>query len=64
MKFFASMAQSNGAKSGPVGLLDAVQMTADGRTVRFSLSTPEQEFEKLFGPGMNRVKSRARVALD
>ena len=64
MKFFASMAQSNGPKSGPMGLLDAVQMTADGRTVKFSLSTPEQEFEKLFGPGTNRVKSRARVALD
>jgi len=64
MKFFASMAQSNGAKSGPLGMLDAMQMTATGRTVKFSLSTPEQEFEKLFGPGMNRVKSRTRVALD
>ena len=64
LKFFASMAQSNGSKSRAMGLLDAVQMTADGRTVKFSLSTPEQEFEKLFVPGMNRVKSRARAILD
>ena len=64
MRFFASMAQSNGGKSGAMGMLDAVQMTADGRTVKFSLTTPEQEFEKLFVPGLNRVKSRARVALD
>lgn len=65
LKFFAAMAQSNGSKSGPMGLLDAVQMNAEGRTVKFSLTTPEQEFEKLFGSGMmNRVKSRAGVALD
>lgn len=64
LRFFASMAQSNGAKGGPLGLLDAVQLTADGRTVKFSLSTPEQEFEKLFVPGMNRVRSRARAVLD
>jgi hypothetical protein len=64
VKFFASMAQSNGAKSGPLGMLDAVQMSSEGRLVRFSLTTPEQEFEKLFAPGMNRVKSRARSVLD
>ncbi len=64
LRFFASMAQSNGAKSGPMGLLDSVQMTAAGRTVKFSLTTPEQEFEKLFGPGLSRVKSRARALLD
>ncbi len=64
LKFFASMAQSNGAKSGPMGLLDSVQMTATGRTVKFSLTTPEQEFEKLFGFGLDRVKSRARALLD
>lgn len=64
MRFFATMAQSNGAKSGPMGLLDAMQMAADGRTVKFSLTTPEQEFEKLFAPGMSRVKGRARTMLD
>jgi hypothetical protein len=64
MRFFATMAQSNGAKSGPMGLLDAVQMNADGRTVKFSLTTPEQEFEKLFAPGMRRAKARARTMLD
>jgi hypothetical protein len=64
MKFFASMAQSNAPKSGPAAMLDAVQMTADGRTVKFSLTTPEQDFEKLFAPGMNRVRSRARTTLD
>jgi hypothetical protein len=64
VKFFASMAQSNGAKSGPMGMLDAVQMSSEGRTVRFSLTTPEQEFEKLFAPGMSRVRSRARSVLD
>lgn len=64
MQFFATMAQSNGAKSGPMGLLDGVQMTAAGRTVKFSLSTPEREFEKLFAPGLDRVKARARAVLD
>ena len=64
LRFFATMAQSNGAKSGPMGLLDAMQMSAEGRSVKFSLSTPEQEFEKLFAPGMGRVKSRARAILD
>jgi len=64
MRFFASMAQSNGAKSGTFGLLDAMQMTADGRNIKFSLTAPEQEFEKLFAPGMNRAKARARTMLD
>ncbi len=64
LRFFATMAQSNGAKSGPMSMLNAVQMTAEGKTVKFSLTTPEQDFEKLFMPGMNRVKARARVALD
>lgn len=64
MKFFASMAQSNGAKAGAFGMLDAMQMTADGRTVRFSLTTPEQDIEKLFGPNINRARSRARTTLD
>lgn len=62
LKFFASMAQSNGMKSGYASMLDAVQMNAEGRMVRFSLTTPAQEFEKLFAPQVNRVRSRARGA--
>ena len=64
LRFFANMAQSSGAKSGPMSILNNAQMMAEGKTVKFSLTTPEQEFEKLFAPGMDRVKSRARVALD
>jgi hypothetical protein len=64
LRFFATMAQSNGVKSGQLALLDAVQMTAEGRTVKFSLTTPEQEFEKLFAPGMNRLRPRRRATLD
>lgn len=64
LRFFANMAQSSGAKSGPMSILNGVQMLAEGKTVKFSLTTPEQDFEKLFAPGMDRVKSRARVALD
>ena len=64
MRFFATMAQSSGANSGPMSMLNGVQMMAEGKTVKFSLTTPEQDFEKLFAPGMDRVKSRARVVLD
>lgn len=64
LRFFANMAQSSGAKSGPMSILNGVQMMAEGKTVKFSLTTPEQDFEKLFAPGMNQVKSRARIALD
>ncbi len=64
LRFFANMAQSSGAKSGPMSILNGVQMLAEGKIVKFSLTTPEQDFEKLFAPGMDRVKSRARVALD
>ena len=64
LRFFANMAQSSGAKSGPMSILNNAQMMAEGKTVKFSLTTPEQEFEKLFAPGMDRVKSHTRIALD
>lgn len=60
LRFFSSMAQGNGAKTGAMGLLDAVQMNAEGRSVKFSLTAPSQEFEKLFAPQMNRMKGRVR----
>lgn len=60
MRFFSSMAQGNGAKTGAMGLLDAVEMNAEGRSVKFSLTAPAQEFEKLLGPSMNRMKGRVR----
>lgn len=62
MRFFSSMAQGNGAKGGAMGLLDSVEMNAEGRSVKFSLTAPAEEFEKLLGPSMNRMKGRVRGA--
>ncbi len=61
LRFFSSMAQSNGSKSGPMGMLNELQMNATGRTVKFSLTAPAVEFEKIFDSGMNRVRPRAAL---
>ncbi|MCC6536872.1 MAG: hypothetical protein IT162_04940 [Bryobacterales bacterium] len=61
LRFFASMAQSNGAKSGPMGMLNDLQMNAAGRTVKFSLTAPAAEFEKLLGSGLDRARPRAAL---
>ena len=55
VRFLASMAASNrDPKSSFAQMVDSLQLTAEGRTVRFTISAPEQEIEKLIAPRRNR----------
>lgn len=61
LRFFTTMAQSNGSKSGPMGMLNDLQMNATGRTVKFSLTAPAAEIEKLLDSGLERARPRAAL---
>jgi hypothetical protein len=51
LNFFVSMAQSNGPKGqGPAQLLESLQLKAEGRIVKLSLTATEQDVERMFGP--------------
>ncbi len=54
MKFLVGMAAS--AQGSGLSFLNSLQTTADGRVLKFSLSAPQTEFEKLM-----EQRSRARV---
>jgi len=62
VKFLASMVQMNGDKNPDVApmlaILQSLNVTTDGATVRLSFSIPEQELEKLVGQ-----KGQARAAV-
>lgn len=59
VKFFATMAQSNGG-AGFARFVESLQMKADGRVIRFSATATEQEFERLFGTA-GRMRGRPVV---
>ncbi|MBM3796664.1 MAG: hypothetical protein FJW31_22000 [Acidobacteria bacterium] len=60
LRFFTTMAQSNGSKSGPMGMLNDLQMNATGRIVKFSITAPAAEFEKLLDYGLDRARPAPR----
>jgi hypothetical protein len=54
VRFLASMAASNRDPQAPLAqMVDSLQLTAEGRSVRFSLTAPQQEIEKLMKPHRN-----------
>jgi hypothetical protein len=55
VRFLASMAESSGG-AGVGRMLESLQLTADGRVVRFSFTTTTNEFEKLFDTGRRQVR--------
>jgi hypothetical protein len=55
VRFLASMAASNhDPKSGFAQMLESLQLSAEGRTVRLTVSASEQEVEKLIRPQRNQ----------
>jgi hypothetical protein len=55
VRFLASMAASNrDPKSGFAQMVDSLQLSAVGRTVKFSVSAPQEEVEKLMRPRRNQ----------
>jgi hypothetical protein len=56
MKFLLGMAAS--AQPQGANLLNSFQTAAEGRTLRFSLSAPQSDFEKMLEPGPRRMRTR------
>ncbi|MEZ5401153.1 MAG: hypothetical protein R2729_15895 [Bryobacteraceae bacterium] len=57
-KFFAEMAKSNGGAPGGLGsLLLSLNLRADGARLRFTMSAPERDIERLFESGRARIRA-------
>ena len=64
VKFLASMAASNQPPSAPTAsILNSFQASADGRTVKFAMSVPQNDIEKLLPPSGGRVMKKKPVVL-
>jgi hypothetical protein len=54
VRFLASMAASNRDPKSPFAqMLDSLQLSAVGRSVKFSLTAPQEELERLMRPRRN-----------
>jgi hypothetical protein len=56
-RFFVDLTKSNGtAPGGLTNLLLSLDLKADGKLLRFSMSAPEKDFERLFDSGRARIR--------